>query len=83
MPEYLTLAQAAKTLPGRPHLSTLGIKLKTALVGGRRFTTAEWIDEFIQATTAAASGDTPNVRTARRRERDIATAEADLTAQGI
>ena len=92
MSDYLTLSQAAKTLPGRPHLSTLhrwrqrgvrGIKLQTALVGGRRYTTRAWLDEFIDAITAAADGDARAVRSSRRRERDIAAAERELEEAGI
>ena len=34
-----------------------GIKLETTRVGGRRYTTAEWLDRFHAAVTAAADGD--------------------------
>lgn len=59
----LSLAQAAKALPGRPHLSTVwrfatrgvrGVRLNSFMSGGRRFTSVEEIHRFILATTAAA-----------------------------
>jgi hypothetical protein len=74
--DYITLSQAAALLPGRPHLSTLHrwrltgirtIRLKTALVGGRRFTTRTWLQEFIEQTTAAA---------------DVERADRELAAEG-
>ena len=91
--EHLTLAQAAATLPGRPHLSTLhrwrlrgvrGVRLRTCLVGGRRFTTPRWLREFCAASTAA--GDeliAPPSAPSRDRERAIRAAEAELDAAGI
>lgn len=91
--EHLTLAQAAATLPGRPHLSTLhrwrlrgvrGVRLQTCLVGGRRFTTRRWLSEFCAASTAA--GDeliAPPTMPSANRERAIRAAEAELDAAGI
>ena len=61
----LSLADACKEIPGRPHISTLhrwrlrgvrGHRLETVLIGGRRFTSAEAIQEFIAATTAHEDG---------------------------
>lgn len=91
--DYLTLSQAAATLPGRPHLSTLhrwrlrgvrGVRLRTCLVGGRRFTRPEWIAEFIDRTNEATD-TTPVTRTERSRDRDraILAAEAELDAAGV
>lgn len=59
---YLTLSEAAHTLPGRPHTSTLwrwarrGVMARTgervwldhARFGGRVFTTRVWLQEFGQ-----------------------------------
>jgi hypothetical protein len=62
-PDYLTFAQAARTLPGKPAPSTIwrwarhgcnGVKLATLMIGGRRYVTRQAIQEFIAATTAAA-----------------------------
>lgn len=96
--EYLTLAEARLRLPGRPHLSTLhrwrlrgvrGIKLRTCLVGGRRFTRPEWLQEFIEATSHA--GDSAGWPTDPHRERaslrgrdaSVRRAERDLDADGV
>jgi hypothetical protein len=88
----LTLAEAARSLPGRPHLSTLqrwrlrgvrGVKLETILVGGRRVTSQEAIERFAAATTAAADGSSLATRTSRQRQRDIDRAEAELAKAGI
>ncbi|TWT86244.1 hypothetical protein Mal64_37830 [Pseudobythopirellula maris] len=90
---YLTLAQAAAELPGRPHLSTLhrwrlrgvrGVRLRTCVVGGRRFTTHRWLRDFRDATTAAAApGATDATATAPRRESAIRRAEDELARDGI
>lgn len=62
----LSLTEAAKIAPGRPHLATIwrwcqrgvrGVKLETIVVGGRRFTTTEALERFI-ARTKATSGVT-------------------------
>jgi hypothetical protein len=54
---FIPLAEAAKQIPGRPHVSTChrwavkgvnGVKLETKRVGNRRFTTQAAIDEFIE-----------------------------------
>ncbi|MGD0896640.1 MAG: DUF1580 domain-containing protein [Thermoguttaceae bacterium] len=82
-----SLADTAKTLPGRPAISTLhrwrlrgvrGVRLETCLIGGRRFTSREALERFISATTAAANGERPPTRTPRQRQRAIDQAERDL-----
>jgi len=59
----LTLREAAATIPGSPHVSTLhrwrrrgvrGAKLETCLVGGKRFTSLQAVQRFVRATTIAA-----------------------------
>ena len=58
MNEYVTVTEAARLLPGRPHRNTArrymlkgvgGIKLRSIKLGatGNRFTTREWVDEFL------------------------------------
>jgi len=88
----LSLNQAAKAAPGRPHLATIwrwaqrgvkGVKLETIVVGGRRFTSSEAIERFIARTTAAANGEPAPIRTPRQRQRAIAAAEAALARDGI
>lgn len=88
--DYLSLSQAAKTLPGRPHVSTLhrwrlngvrGVKLQTCLVGGRRYTKPEWLADFIDATSQAGGAQSP--RTNRQRSAAIRRAEKELDKAGI
>jgi hypothetical protein len=89
--EYLTMAKASHLLPGRPHISTLhrwrlrgvrGVRLQTCLVGGRRYTTSEWLAEFIEASSLAVAPETP-VQISSRREADIRAAELELDDAGI
>jgi len=56
----LTLSQAAKHYPSRPHVSTLhrwrrhgvrGVRLETCLLGGKRFTSIEALSRFSAALT--------------------------------
>lgn len=65
---YVSLAEAAKVIPGRASgkrvsINTLwrwctrgvhGIRLRSVLVGGHRCTTRPWLEEFIEAITSAA-----------------------------
>lgn len=61
----LTLADACRALPHRPHISTLhrwrlkgvrGVVLETCLIGGIRYTSTEALSRFIEETTAVADG---------------------------
>jgi len=90
--DYITLAEAAKRLPGRPHVSTLhrwrtrglhGVKLRTTKIGGRRFVTIEDLEEFIDQVTAAADKTPPAAPHRRARWKQIAAAEAELARAGI
>jgi hypothetical protein len=90
--DYLSLSQAARELPGRPHISTLhrwrqrgvsGVKLQTCVVGGRRYTTREWLLEFQVATTAARDGQRPDPQPFGNREADILRAERELEQDGV
>lgn len=56
---YITLAQAARLCPGRPHPSTVwrwssrgvnGVKLRTGRQGRRVVTTRAWLREFTEAS---------------------------------
>ena len=88
----LSFSEAAATLPGRPNTCTLhrwrlrgcrGVKLETALVGGRRVTSREALQRFSDRTIAAATGEQSAGRTPRQRERRIAAAERELDKAGI
>ena len=83
----VSMRQAREELPGRPSASTLnrwitigvkGVRLRTVMVGGRRFVSRDDLDAFIAGTTAAANGESKTVRTPRKRERDIQRAEREL-----
>jgi Protein of unknown function (DUF1580) len=88
--QLVTFAEASKLLPGRPSLNALwrwrthgvrGVKLETILVGGKRYTSREALQRFIERTTAAADGKVLPSRTTRQRKReDNATNEALLEA---
>ena len=84
---YFTFAEAAKRLPGRPHISTWhrwrtrgvhGVKLATVKIGGRRMVAADDLQRFIEAVTCAADGQPTPIRTAKQRERAIEAAEREL-----
>ena len=86
----LSLREVSASLSTRPHVCTVwrwvqkgvrGIRLQTTVIGGRRFTSAEKLAEFIAATTAAADGSPPPTRTPRQRQRAIERAEAELLAR--
>ena len=56
----IPIRQVSLALPGKPHLSTLyrwirsgcgGVYLETLLVGGRRFTTQEALQRFVNKLT--------------------------------
>lgn len=89
----ITLAEAARTLPGGAvHVSTVhrwrikgcrGVRLETFLRGGVRHTTREALERFFAATTAAADGEAIPVRTSKQRERAIQQAEREATEAGI
>jgi hypothetical protein len=89
----LTFAEAAAVLPDRPHVSTIhrwrlrgigGVKLDTIRIGGRRYTSHEALERFINATTAAADGIKPAKEAPRKRQRQRhEQAERELDAAGI
>jgi len=80
--KLLSLGEAARQLPGRPSPCTLwrwrargvgGVRLKTILIGGRRFVSRQAIDEFVRALTAA--GDRQPDRTGAEQLPHCCTAE--------
>ncbi len=88
--KLVALNEAPRHFSGRrPHLSSVrrwagprgvrgGIRLETLVIGGRVFTSEEAIERFVAATTAAANGDPPPMRTPKQRQQAIERAEADL-----
>lgn len=71
--DYLTLAEAAQKTPGRPTSSTIWrwarhgltlrngreVHLQYVRVGGRMYTTEQWLADFMEAVTAADLEDVP------------------------
>jgi len=83
----LTISQAAKSLPTRPNVSTVwrwiqrgvrGVTLDSVVIGGRRLTSKEALQSFVERSTAATDGETPRTRTSRERDRDIEQAEREF-----
>ena len=63
--KLLTLTEAAKIAPGRPHTASLtrwckkgirGVRLESLVCAGRRMTSREAVMRFVLATTTAADG---------------------------
>ena len=78
----IRISEAPKHIPGRPHISTVwrwvlngvrGRKLETITAGGRRFTSLEAIDRFIQSDGDTTAAPTSNA---------TSKAEAELDAAG-
>ncbi len=77
METLLSFSDAVKRLPGKSHISTLhrwrlhgvcGVKLETALIGRRRFTSVEAIQRFSDTVTAAADGAAACAPTSSKRD---------------
>lgn len=62
-----------------------GVRLETFHIGGKRYTTVEAFNRFVERTTAAAQGQlpAPAPRTNRQREAAINRAEKLCEQQGI
>ena len=95
--QLVILTKAPSHIPGRPHLATVyrwfqkgvrgGVKLETALVGGRRFTSVEAIQRFVERLSggdgaAHGGGNSQPPRTPTQRERASSKASAELAASG-
>jgi hypothetical protein len=85
--KLMSFAEASKTVPGRPHISTIqrwrlrgikGVKLKTYLYGGKRFVDFKCLEEFFAGVNAAANNESIATRTPRQRQREIERAEREL-----
>ncbi|MFN9433711.1 MAG: DUF1580 domain-containing protein [Planctomycetota bacterium] len=86
------VSEAPQHIPGRPSKGSCwrwvlqgvgGIKLESILIGGKRFTSHEAIQRFVDRRTAASNGDVPPARTLRQREVEISRAEREATEAGI
>lgn len=94
--EALTLAQAARLVPsrnGKPiYVNTVwrwcmkglrqGIRLKSVLIGGHRYTTRTWLYDFVQKLSAVAAPQPETVvLTHNQRQRAAEEATRELTAR--
>ena|SRR5688572_5381117 len=91
----LTLAQAAKLTPGRPHASTLfrwatkghrGVRLQVWNYGRRLFTTLEAVEAFARAAAKAPSTQSHHSAPGRRhtaRSADVAKALHEVRRRQI
>ncbi|MEE8172695.1 MAG: DUF1580 domain-containing protein [Alphaproteobacteria bacterium] len=84
--QLLTLAEAAKRLPTRPHVSTIWRwaatgGLETVRLGGRVYTSIEAIERF--AEHRGGRPKPPEHEPTPRRQREIADAERRLTQAGF
>lgn len=84
--EMVTLAQLAKLLPSRPHISTVarwasrgirGVRLTTQLICGRRCATFREVERFIAASSAAAAKPTSAAAVTSSRPRSTRVKRAD------
>ena len=90
--KLVSLPEAAALLPGRPHLSSLhrwmrrgvrGIRLETVLIGGRRFTSREALQRFVDAVSVAGNGASPARSVVSMEPICAKRAEAELARDGI
>jgi hypothetical protein len=88
----ISITDAAKRCPSRPHVGTVwrwtlnglhGIKLQSIKVGGKRFTSLEALHRFIDATTARSAGKPQPVRTRRERQNAVIQAERILLSEDV
>jgi len=87
---FLSLKEAAKRLPGRPHIGTLYrwiVKgaIEATKIGGRWFVSESALHRFIEATPSAPrDGHVAKPRpTKAERQRDVAAAERQLRDAGV
>jgi hypothetical protein len=86
----LTLAQAAKCLPGRPHLSTLarwargmkdGRRLATVKIGGRVYTSTESLARFAAAANNLMANVTLEI--SKSHQAKLEQLDRELDAEGL
>jgi len=86
----VTLAELAKSLPGRPCVRTLwrwatkgrlGVTLETAYLGGKRVSSMEAAQRFSDRLTAAVNAKTEDV--GGQRQKQIASAARELDAANV
>jgi len=94
--DYMTLTEAAKLIPGRKPGSRIstdtvwrwclrgvgnGLRLRSVLIGGQRYTTRRWLQEFIDARNSSRGEEEPTMprlRTPRQRQTGAESATEEL-----
>jgi hypothetical protein len=88
--KLLHLVEVPKSIPGRPHISTVirwwrhgvkGVRLETVVVGGRRYTSFEAVQRFISRLNNPS--DESNVPLPKQRQKEIARADQRMDAEGL
>jgi hypothetical protein len=88
--DILSLAEAAKSLPGRPHLSTLvrwargmkdGRRLATVKIGGRVYTSRESLQIFATPTNGPVAAN--GAEMSRNRQEALARVDRQLGKEGL
>ena len=78
--------QVSQQLPSRPCRTTIhrwfregcnGVRLRSMLIGGRRYTLTEWLSDFLRESNGGAIDDLAD---GPDREAEIAAAEKQLAA---
>lgn len=81
LPEFGQSRLSPSTIFRWTHRGVRGRRLRTVLIGGRRFTTRDWLDQFLNHDPDVQP--TPEARPTARREREVAAAQAHLATLGI
>jgi hypothetical protein len=93
--ELLTLPEAARSLPGKPHPCTLwrwrskgirGVRLRSTVIGGRCYVTRQALAEFVAALSgfeAETEGDGETAENSRESRRRPADTQNRLAAEGL
>jgi len=92
--QLVSLPGAARRLPGQPHVSTLhrwrlrgvrGVRLETTLIGGKRFTSTEALQRFVDRLNDRNNADAaePLPASATSRAKQIAAADRELDRAGL
>jgi len=78
MENLLPLVEAVTRVTGlRPHLSSVirwgsrgskGVHLQTKVVGGRRYTTTDWVLEFVENVNQVKNGDPTPMATPKQQD---------------
>ena len=74
----LPLVEAVFQATGlRPHLSTVirwgsrgssGVRLQTQFVGGKRYTTIDWVRQYVDSVTKIKNGCLPEIQSPRQQD---------------